>query len=62
MMNVIKKLFSDRFKLKSVFTLSAYVGLMVVAAIVFSKYADRESLQAVVNNSGAFGGGSYFLI
>ncbi|OGL66324.1 hypothetical protein A3F52_04490 [Candidatus Uhrbacteria bacterium RIFCSPHIGHO2_12_FULL_47_11] len=35
---------------------------MVIAAVVFSKYIDRESLQALVQNSGGLGIVVYFLI
>lgn len=62
MMNIINKIINDRSKLKSIVILSIYVALMVVAAIVFSKYVDREALQTVVKNSGNLGIISYFLI
>ena len=62
MMNIINKIINDRAKLKSVITLSIYVALMVIAAIVFSKYVDREALQAVVRSGGNLGMVAYFLI
>jgi len=62
MMNIINKIIHDRVKLKSIITLGVYVSLMVIAAIVFSKYVDREALQAVVKSSGSLGMVAYFLI
>lgn len=62
MMNIINKIIYDRAKLKSIITLSVYVSLMVIAAIVFSKYVDREALQMVVKSSGNLGMVAYFLI
>jgi len=62
MMNMINKIINDRAKLKSVITLSIYVALMVIAAIVFSKYVDREALQVVVKSGGNLGMVAYFLI
>ena len=62
MMNIINKIINDKAKLKSVITLSIYVALMVIAAIVFSKYVDREALQAVVKSGGNLGMVAYFLI
>ncbi|OGL81514.1 hypothetical protein A3B21_04050 [Candidatus Uhrbacteria bacterium RIFCSPLOWO2_01_FULL_47_24] len=61
-MSTITKLLSDRKKLKSLASISIYVALMVIAAVVFSKYIDRESLQALVQNSGGLGIVVYFLI
>ncbi len=61
-MNIINKTIHDKVKLKSIVTLIIYVSLMVVAAIVFSKYVDREALQVIVKNSGNLGIISYFLI
>ena len=62
MMNIINKIIHDRVKLKSIITLGVYDSLMVIAAIVFSKYVDREALQAVVKSSGSLGMVAYFLI
>jgi len=61
-MNVINKIIHDRGKLKSIITLSVYVVLMFVAAIVFNKYVDRESLQTIVKSSGELGMVIYLLI
>ena len=59
---MINKIIYDRDKFKSIITLSIYVALMVIAAIVFSKYVDREALQIVVKSGGNFGMVAYFLI
>src|SRR3989344_808260 len=56
------KIISERAKLKSIIVIGLYVTLMIVAAVIFSKYIDRESLQAVVKNSGQWGVIIYFLI
>ncbi len=61
-MNIIHKIIHDRVKLKSIIALSVYVALMVVAAIVFSNYVDREALQTVVKSSGNLGMIAYFII
>ena len=61
-MSIINKIVSDRVRLKSMLTLSIYVALMVVAAIVFSKFVDKDSLQAVVERSGKLGIVIYFFV
>ena len=61
-MNIINKIIYDRVKLKSIITLGIYIALMIIAAIVFSKYVDREILQTVVKSSGNLGIVAYFLI
>lgn len=61
-MNIVGRIVSDRVKRKSVITLSIYIAAMVVAAVVFSKYVDRESLRAVIQRSGSLGIAVYFLI
>lgn len=53
---------SERVKLRSVGIILFYILLMIVAAIIFSKYVDRESLQAIVVASGNVGIIIYFLI
>src|SRR3989344_6913450 len=61
-MNKIKQLIANKTRLKSVFSIGIYIALMVVAAVIFAKYVDRESLQTIVQSSGGFGIGIYFLI
>ena len=62
-MNIkINRIFYARAKSKSVITLGIYVALMVIAAIIFSTYVDREVLQAVVRSGGNLGMVAYFLI
>ena len=61
-MNIINIIIYDRVKLKSIITLGIYIALMIIAAIVFSKYVDREILQTVVKSSGNLGIVAYFLI
>src|SRR3989338_991794 len=56
------KIISERAKLKSIIVIGLYVTLMIVVAVIFRKYIDRESLQAVVKNSGQWGVIIYFLI
>ncbi len=53
---------SERPKLKSILIISIYVVLMITAAVIFTKYINRESLQAIVKNSGQWGIAFYFLI
>ena len=52
----------SRPKLRSLAILSVYLGLMIATAVVFAKYVDKESLQAIVQNSGKLGIVTYFLI
>src|SRR3989344_7195976 len=47
---------------KSISILVVYIALMVIAAIIFINYVDRENLQEIVKNSGQFGIVAYFLI
>jgi uncharacterized membrane protein YdjX (TVP38/TMEM64 family) len=61
-MNIANKLFHNQVKLKSIITLSIYVFLMIITAIIFNKYVDREALQSVVNASGALGVITYSII
>ncbi len=49
-------------KLKSAAILSAYIILMIGAAIIFSKYIDRESLQVFIEQTGSLGLVLYFFI
>jgi len=56
------KVVSEKVKLKSTLIILAYIFLMVIAAIVFNKYVDRESLQTIVNSTGNAGIILYFLI
>ena len=60
--NKIGKTIHDRNKFRSISILVTYITLMIVAAIIFSKYVDRESLQEVVKHNGEFGIILYFLI
>ena len=52
----------ERPKLKSILIISIYIVLMITSAVIFTKYIDRESLQAFVKNSGQWGVALYFLI
>lgn len=61
-MREITKAVSKRVKLKSIAIICAYIFLMIVAAIIFSKYVDRESLQMIVVESGKIGIIIYFFI
>ncbi len=60
-MGEIDNLVSQKRKLKSVIIISIYIFLMIVAAIIFNKYVDRESLQTIVMESGKAGIIVYFL-
>ena len=61
MREVIKKV-SEKTKLKSIAIISVYIFLMIITAIVFSKYVDREGLQTIVVESGKVGIVIYFFI
>ncbi len=52
----------NKIRLKSSIILGFYICLMVVVAVIFSKYVDRESLQATVQQSGQLGIIVYFLV
>ncbi|TAK94798.1 TVP38/TMEM64 family protein [Patescibacteria group bacterium] len=52
----------DRAKRRSLVALAVYLGLMIIAAVVFARYVDRDSLQAIVSSSGKLGVVAYFLI
>src|SRR3989338_8255810 len=56
------KIISERAKLKSIIVIGLYVTLMIVAAVIFSKYVDKESLQGTVESSGQWGIAIFFLI
>ena len=58
----MSKIFSDRKKAQSASTIGVYVAMMIIAAIVFSQYIDRNHLQAIVYSSGGLGIAIYFLI
>ncbi|MFH1376455.1 MAG: VTT domain-containing protein [Candidatus Woesearchaeota archaeon] len=53
---------SEKTKLKSIIIICVYIALMIVAAVIFTKYIDRESLQVVVESSGQWGMVIYFFI
>ena len=61
-MNTELRATSDRARSQSILILGIYLVLMIVAAIIFSLYVDKDSLQAVVRSSGALGIVAYFLI
>ena len=61
-MDKIKQLIVNKTRLRSVVSIGIYIVLMIVAAVIFTKYVDRESLQTIVQSSGGFGIGIYFLI
>jgi len=49
-------------KLRSVLILSGYILLMIVTALLFGTYINKESLQEIVKNNGQLGILIYFLI
>ncbi len=49
-------------QIKSAILISIYISLMILAAIIFSLYINKESLQEIVKNTGAFGIIIYFII
>jgi uncharacterized membrane protein YdjX (TVP38/TMEM64 family) len=59
---MIKKLISEQIKLKSILILICYIILMILTAVIFTKYVDRESLQLLIKNSGQLGIFVYILI
>ena len=59
---MIKRINSDRTKRKSIILISLYLVLMILTAIIFSIYIDKESLQEIVKNTGQLGIIVYFLI
>ncbi len=61
-MNEFSGIIYHRPKLRSVVILCAYIGLMVVAALVFNSYLNKENLQEIIKNSGRLGITLYFLI
>lgn len=61
-MSNISKIIYNRPKLKSIIILTTYIVLMVVFAVLFSKYFDRESLQEFIKQSGQLGIAVYFFI
>ncbi|MBS3072839.1 TVP38/TMEM64 family protein [Candidatus Pacearchaeota archaeon] len=61
-MDKIRKIISNRVKLRSITIIALYIALMVLTALIFSIYVDKESLQAVVRNTGQFGIIIYFFI
>jgi len=61
-MNKFKEIIYNRPKVRSIMVLGIYIFLMIVAAFVFSKYVDKESLQEIVKNTGQFGLIIFFLI
>jgi uncharacterized membrane protein YdjX (TVP38/TMEM64 family) len=60
--SIFSEIIHDRLKLKSLITLGVYVGLMIVSAVIFTKYVDKDSLQAIVASSGQWGIVIYLLI
>ncbi len=52
----------SRAKLKSFLVIGIYIALMIIAAIVFTQYVNRESLQEIVQGSGNWGVLIYFFI
>ncbi len=61
-MNMISELMPNRTKWKSILMLTGYIGLMILMAVIFSKYVNKESLQEIIRNSGQLGIIVYFLI
>jgi uncharacterized membrane protein YdjX (TVP38/TMEM64 family) len=61
-MDEVRKIIFNRVKLKSITIITLYIALMVLTALIFSIYVDRESLQAVVRSTGQFGIIIYFFI
>ena len=53
---------SKRQKVRSILFISTYIILMIIAAIVFSRYVDQESLQRIIVETGWLGVVAYFLI
>ena len=49
-------------QIKSAILISIYISLMILAAIIFSLYINKESLQEIVKNTGTFGIIIYFII
>ena len=60
-MNSLTKLVSN-IKLKPILSISVYVFLMIIAAVIFTKYVNRDSLQIIVQRSGSLGIIVYLLI
>ena len=54
-MHKLKGIIYGDLKMKSLLILASYIGLMVVSAILFSIYIDKESLQATVQAAGPLG-------
>lgn len=61
-MSNINKLFFERPQLKSFIVILSYIILMIVSAIFFTRYINRESLQEFIIQSGKLGIFIYFLI
>jgi len=57
-----KERFLSKTKLRSIAIITIYILLMVVTAIIFSKYINKESLQTIVQSTGSLGILLYFLI
>jgi uncharacterized membrane protein YdjX (TVP38/TMEM64 family) len=59
---MVKNIISERAKLRSMVPIIVYIALMIVAAVIFTKYVNRESLQAFIMSGGQWGVILYFLI
>jgi len=52
---MLQEIIKDQIKLKSMLVTLAYVFLMIVAAVLFSKYVDEDNLRTIVAGAGLFG-------
>ena len=57
-----QQLIHNRTKLRSILILSIYITIMILAAVIFSNYVDRESLQKAIQDIGPLGVILYFII
>ena len=57
-----QQLIHNRTKLRSILILSIYITIMILAAVIFSNYVDRESLQKAIQDIGPLGIIIYFII
>src|SRR4030067_551979 len=54
-MNQISETNPNYIKFKSILLLGVYIVLMIVAAVVFNRYVDKDTLQVVVEKAGHMG-------